>query len=65
MENNNGCPVCGCTEIGKGKLIGHANMIPVDKFFSGGSEIVADICTKCGQVLSLKVIKPEMFKLKK
>jgi len=65
MESNNQCPICGCKEIGKGILSGYANMMPVDKIFAVGSGIVADICTKCGQILSLRVIKPEIFKTKK
>lgn len=58
------CPVCGSTAIGKGKLSGYASMQPADKFFSMGSEIIAEICTECGHVISLKVQNPEKFKMK-
>ncbi|AKL94929.1 hypothetical protein CACET_c14680 [Clostridium aceticum] len=61
MENNH-CPKCGCKEIGKGKLSGHAVMRPIDKFFSLGSDIIADICTECGYILEMKVDQPEKFK---
>lgn len=64
MDENVKCPVCGSTEIGKGKLCGYASMQPVDKFFSMGSEIIAEICTECGHILSLKVQNPEKFKMK-
>ena len=65
MESNIECPICGCKEIGKGRL--SASMEPANKpnyktFFTGGSTIEADICTKCGHILSLRVTKPEKFK---
>ncbi|MGH4052523.1 MAG: transcription initiation factor TFIIIB [Clostridium sp.] len=62
MENNNGCPICGCKEIGKGKQSAQGKMFPIDKIFSSGSQIVADICTKCGYILSTRVTNPEKFK---
>jgi rRNA maturation endonuclease Nob1 len=65
MDSKKECPICGCKEIGKGRL--SAIMEPANKptyktFFTGGSIIEADICTKCGHVLSLRVAKPEKFK---
>jgi len=65
MENNKQCPICGCTEIGEGTLSGYANMRSTKKAFSFGSEVVADICTKCGHVLAMRVKNPEQFKAKK
>ena len=63
MESNNKCPICGCYEIGKGKLRGYANMYQVKgNVFNSGSPIIDDICTKCGHILSMRVEKPEKFK---
>jgi len=66
MESNKECSICGCKEIGKGKL--SAIMEPASKpayktFFTGGASLVeADICTMCGHILCLRVTKPEKFK---
>lgn len=62
MEKNKECPECGCKAIGKGKLSGYATMMPVDKTFSTGSAIISDICTNCGYILCMRVVKPEKFK---
>ncbi|MBU3100831.1 MULTISPECIES: transcription initiation factor TFIIIB [Clostridium] len=62
MENNNICPICGCKEIGKGKQYAQGKMYPIDKTFSLGSEIIAEICTECGYILSTRVTNPEKFK---
>lgn len=56
------CPKCSSTSIGKGKLSGYASMAPLGKLFSLGSAIIADICTNCGHILSMKVSNPEKFK---
>lgn len=56
------CPQCGCTEIGKGKFEGRAKLYPIDTFFSMGSEVVADVCTKCGYILGMKALECEKFK---
>jgi hypothetical protein len=62
MEINRGCPMCGCEEIGKGRL--GEEMFQTNKIISSGSRVLADICTECGHVLSLKVSNPGMFKNK-
>lgn len=62
MEKNKECPICGSKEIGQGELSGYAAMQPIGVFFSNGSEIIADICTHCGYILSMRVKKPEKFK---
>jgi hypothetical protein len=63
MESNNKCPICGSCEIGKGKLRGYADMAPVKGYvFTTGSPVIADICTNCGHILSMRVEKPEKFK---
>ncbi|SCY54900.1 transcription initiation factor TFIIIB [Alkaliphilus peptidifermentans] len=64
MENNKECPICRCKDIGQGKQMGHACMIPIGKIFKG-SGVIADICTECGHILSTRVDKPEIFKIKK
>lgn len=63
MAENKECPMCGSKDIGKGKLSGYANMMPIGKIFTTGSEVVADICTNCGHILAMKVEKPEKFRL--
>jgi predicted nucleic acid-binding Zn-ribbon protein len=62
MESNKGCPICGCKQIGKGKQYAQAKMFPIHKSFSMGSEIIAEICTECGHILSMRVKSPEKFK---
>ena len=62
MTNNKECPVCGSKEIGKGKQSWQGKMFPIDDIFSSGSEIIAEICTECGHILSMSVAKPEKFK---
>jgi len=56
------CPICGSTEIKQGKQVAHARMMPMDKIFATGSDVIADICTDCGHILSMRVAKPEKFK---
>lgn len=63
MEKNRKCPVCGCSEIGQGILTGYASKAPVKGgLFQSGSAISAEICTSCGNILSMRVEKPEQFK---
>lgn len=56
------CPECGSSEIEKGKLSGYAAMRPEHKLMSFGSAVIADVCTDCGEIISMKVEKPEQFK---
>jgi hypothetical protein len=37
-------------------------MFPLKGIFKTGSEVIADICTKCGYILSMRVKNPEKFK---
>lgn len=60
-EENKECPICGCTEIGEGILSGYATMRPANKYLSFGSNVLADVCTKCGHILSFRVADPEKF----
>ena len=60
MDKLKECPECGCKDIKKGKLSGFANIRPVNSNLGiGGSEIIADICSKCGYIISMKVKNPE------
>ncbi|HCW05656.1 MAG TPA: transcription initiation factor TFIIIB [Clostridium sp.] len=56
------CPVCGCTTIGEGVLSGYASMMPAHRIFSTGSKGIADVCTRCGHILSMRVANPSKFK---
>lgn len=62
MSQEKVCPLCGSNEISVGKQMGHGRMIPIGKFFTTGSDVFADICTKCGHILSMRVADPEKFK---
>lgn len=55
------CPVCGCENIGQGKLDGESRMLPLNNWFSGGSKIIADICLNCGYIISMRVERPDIF----
>jgi hypothetical protein len=54
--------VSGCNQIGEGVFSGYATMKSPNKVFSLGSNVVADVCTKCGHIVSLRVTEPEKFK---
>ena len=63
MIKNNVCPKCGCREIGQGKQVAWAKMIPINNLtMSFGSNIIADICTNCGYIIEMRVEKPNRFK---
>ena len=62
MEDIKKCPICGCEEIGQGKQNYQGSMLPMNNIFSRGSVVIADICTKCGHILSMRVKNPEKFK---
>lgn len=62
MKENIECPMCGSKKIGKGKFCGYAKIMPANKIISNGSEVIADICTNCGYILSMSVKNPEKFK---
>jgi len=54
MKSNKKCPICGCKNIREGKVSGYTNMIPITNFSISESVIIAEICIRCGQILSLK-----------
>jgi hypothetical protein len=56
------CPECGSNNIGKGKFQYEAKVQPVGKTFTSGSDVLLDICTNYGLIITLRVEKPEKFK---
>ena len=62
MERNKECPECGCKEIGRGRQMAQGSMYPLNKVFASGSQVVSEICTNCGYILSMRVKNPEKFK---
>lgn len=61
--NMNCCPVCGSEETKKGKLHGVATLHSLDSRVGvGGSELIFTFCAKCGEVLRIKVDKPDSIK---
>ena len=65
LEDSKKCPICKCEEVGKGRHYAQGAMFPLGGIFSlkTGSEVIADICTNCGYILSMKVNNPEKFKI--
>ncbi|MDU4934325.1 MAG: transcription initiation factor TFIIIB [Clostridium saudiense] len=57
------CKKCGSSNIGQGTLDGYAAMQSKNTLL--GSGIIADICTDCGEILSMRVKEPKKFKNKK
>lgn len=62
MQRPDKCPKCGGSHIGRGKFTGYAALQPLDKLFSIGSPVVANVCTDCGYVIDMYVTRPEKFK---
>lgn len=54
------CPLCDSTEIGLGYQSSSGTMTPMGKFV--GSTVIADVCTQCGYIISMKVSNPKRFK---
>jgi len=64
MEREKKCPECGCEKIAQAKLDINAKLYPIHAFFKimNGSEVSAEVCTKCGYILNMKALSPEKFK---
>lgn len=55
------CPKCGCTEIAGGEFTGYAALKPTNSIIAS-SAVIAEVCTNCGYILNMRVLKPEKFK---
>ena len=62
MEEKRKCPECGSVNFGKGKWRGYSALMPMDKLFSMGSEVLVELCTDCGLIVNLRVQNPQKFK---
>ncbi|WP_181502667.1 transcription initiation factor TFIIIB [Paranoxybacillus vitaminiphilus] len=62
MVEEKKCPECGSKNIGKGKFMYEAKPIGKGKFFTSCSDVLVDLCTNCGLIITLRVDKPEKFK---
>lgn len=63
MENNKACSNCGSTQSKQGKISGIASLQSLDsKIGLGGSEIIVEFCSNCGEVISMKVKNPSAIK---
>ncbi len=57
------CTMCGCEKIKKGKIHGMAAVVPL-YYRTGmfGSALIVSFCSKCGEVLDMKVANPDKVK---
>jgi ribosomal protein S27AE len=63
MENNKLCSKCGSEEKKQGKLFGIGCLHSLDANTGlGGSEIIVEFCSKCGNVTNMKVKNPSAIK---
>ena len=63
MDNINACSKCGSTERKQGKIAGMASLQSLDsKTGLGGSELMVEFCSDCGEVTSIKVKNPSAIK---
>ena len=60
MSENKRCQFCGGRRIGEGKWSGYAAMYPASSAWRS-SPVLTEVCCDCGQVLSVRVQKPELF----
>ena len=61
MDQEKRCPECGGINLSQGKWAGYSALHPIGKVFSLGSEIIADLCTDCGLIISMRAKNPEKF----
>lgn len=64
---NKKCPNCGFREIRQYSLDVQAylRLISTNTLFNQFSSVIADVCTECGNILSMKAEHPEYFKVDK
>ncbi|WP_195938119.1 transcription initiation factor TFIIIB [Romboutsia sp. 1001713B170131_170501_G6] len=56
------CPLCGCSEIGEGSFVGYGGLINSKSLIPKTQEVVASVCTECGYIIAMRVLKPNKFK---
>ncbi|MGH4121369.1 MAG: transcription initiation factor TFIIIB [Clostridium sp.] len=64
MEVEKKCPECGCKKIAQAKLDINAKLYPIDALLKimNGSQVSAEVCTKCGYILNMRALAPEKLK---
>lgn len=58
------CPLCGCEEIGEGYFDGSGGLINITKLFPKVEKVLVNVCTECGYIIAMKVLRPKQFKKK-
>ncbi|MFJ5766500.1 hypothetical protein ACIP9C_14195 [Lysinibacillus sp. NPDC093210] len=66
LNENLVCKSCGndsftSGQLGHGKLSTDSNVRPLGSLIASGSPLILSFCKKCGEVNSIKVLKPEKF----
>ncbi|KGM99658.1 hypothetical protein IRP63_02615 [Clostridium botulinum] len=58
------CPKCNCKEIKQGVFEPNAKLIAMGSILTMGNttDVIAEVCPKCGHILELKVGNPTIFK---
>lgn len=59
------CPLCGCNEIGESSFVDYGGLINSKSLIPKTQEVVASVCTECGYIIAMRVLKPNKFKKKK
>lgn len=64
MEKEKKCPECGCREIVQSSFGADSKIYPINIIFKPGkgSEVIAEVCAKCGHILNMKVLNPEKLR---
>ncbi|MGW5983794.1 hypothetical protein ACWFOP_26030 [Bacillus mycoides] len=63
---NKKCPNCGFREIRQYSYVqADLRLISTNNLFNQFSSVIADVCTECGNILSMKAEHPEYFKVGK
>ncbi|MHA4090877.1 hypothetical protein A9490_00045 [Bacillus thuringiensis] len=64
---NKKCPNCGFREIRQDLLDVQAclRLTSMNNLFNQFSSVIVDVCTECGNILSMKAEHPEYFKVDK
>ncbi|MCX7774396.1 MAG: hypothetical protein N2376_14955 [Clostridia bacterium] len=63
MGSDSKCNKCGGTTFKEGMLgSGHANVKEIGMNLQSGSRVVVTFCLECGEIVSMRVAYPEVFK---